>query len=174
MCPLLAPVLTVNRFFFFYFFFCCGHIQNYWSKEGRQYVPFSSLYYLDFYGRYLSHKKHIFNIGNRKASPIYIALSFVVRMTGAFLGMLLASGFLRYSSSTFVVTFVGTFVDTFVGTFGGTFGGTFLVTLWGYSWGHFWGLLLGVLLGVLWGGGYFWVTFSCTLLVLFRYLFQVA
>ena len=31
----------------------------------------------------------------RKVSPIYIALSVVVRMAGAFLGMMIASGFLR-------------------------------------------------------------------------------
>ena len=35
----------------------------------------------------------------RKASPIYIALSFVVRMIGAFMGMLLSSGFLRLGLS---------------------------------------------------------------------------
>ncbi len=45
MCPLLAPVLIVNRLLFFFFFFCCGHLQNYWSKQGRRYAPLSSLYY---------------------------------------------------------------------------------------------------------------------------------
>ncbi len=33
MCRLLVPVLIVNRLLFF--FFCCGHLQNYWSKQGR-------------------------------------------------------------------------------------------------------------------------------------------
>ncbi len=49
VCPLLAPVLIVNRLLFFFFFFFCGHLQNYWSKQDRQYVPLSSLYYLDVY-----------------------------------------------------------------------------------------------------------------------------
>jgi hypothetical protein len=48
MCPLLAPVLIVNRLLFF--FFCCGYLQNYCSKQGRWYAPLSSLYYLDVYG----------------------------------------------------------------------------------------------------------------------------
>jgi hypothetical protein len=48
MCPLLAPVLIVNRLLFF--FFCCGRLQNYWSKQNRQYTPLSSLYLLDVYG----------------------------------------------------------------------------------------------------------------------------
>jgi hypothetical protein len=48
MCPILAPVLIVNRLLFF--FFCCGHLQNYWSKQGRRYAPLSSLYYIDVYG----------------------------------------------------------------------------------------------------------------------------
>jgi hypothetical protein len=47
MCRLLAPVLIVNRILFFFFFFCCSHLQNYWSKQGRQ--ALSSLYYLDVY-----------------------------------------------------------------------------------------------------------------------------
>jgi hypothetical protein len=47
MCQLLAPVLIVNRLLFF--FFCCGHLQNYWSKQGRRYMPLSSLYCLDVY-----------------------------------------------------------------------------------------------------------------------------
>jgi len=47
MCQLLVSVLIVNRFLFF--FFCCGHLQNYWNKQGRQHVPLSSLYYLDVY-----------------------------------------------------------------------------------------------------------------------------
>ncbi len=50
MCPLIAPVLIVNKLLFFFFFFCCGHLQNYWSKQGRRYAPLSSLYYLDVYG----------------------------------------------------------------------------------------------------------------------------
>jgi hypothetical protein len=50
MCPLLAPVLIAIRLLFF--LFCCGHLQNYWSKQGRQYVPLCSLYYLHVYGRY--------------------------------------------------------------------------------------------------------------------------
>ncbi len=50
MCPLLVPVLIVNRLLFFSFFFCCSHLQNYWSKQGRQNAPLSSLYYLDVYG----------------------------------------------------------------------------------------------------------------------------
>ncbi len=49
MCPLLASVLIINRLLFFFFFFCCGHLQNYWSKQGRQCAPLSSLYYLDVY-----------------------------------------------------------------------------------------------------------------------------
>ncbi len=32
------------------FFFCCSHWQYLWSKQGRQYVPLSSLYYLDVNG----------------------------------------------------------------------------------------------------------------------------
>ncbi len=48
MCPLLGPVLIGNRLLFF--FFCCSHLRNYWSKQGRQYVPLSCLYYLDVYG----------------------------------------------------------------------------------------------------------------------------
>ncbi len=50
MCPLLSPVLIVNRLLFFFFFFYCSHLQSYWSKQGMQYVPLSSLYYLDVYG----------------------------------------------------------------------------------------------------------------------------
>ncbi len=66
MCPLLALVLIVNRLLFFFFFFCSGHLQNYWSKQGRRYMPLSSLYYLDVYGykclgKFSPHKswKHI-------------------------------------------------------------------------------------------------------------------
>ncbi len=46
MSPLQAT--ANNRLLFF--FFCCGHLQNYWSKQGRQYEPLSSLYYLDVNG----------------------------------------------------------------------------------------------------------------------------
>ncbi len=48
MCPQLLPVLIVIRLLFF--FFCCGCLQNHWSKQGRRYVPLSSLYFLDVYG----------------------------------------------------------------------------------------------------------------------------
>ncbi len=53
MCLLLAPVLIVNRLLFSFFFFCCGHLQNYWSKQGRRYVLLSSQYFLDVYGLHL-------------------------------------------------------------------------------------------------------------------------
>jgi hypothetical protein len=46
VCPLLAPLVL----YFFSFFFCCGHLQYSWSKQGRHYVPLSSLYFLDVYG----------------------------------------------------------------------------------------------------------------------------
>ncbi len=49
MCPLLAPLIIG----FFSFFFCCSHLQYYWSKQGRWYVPLSSLYFLDVYELYL-------------------------------------------------------------------------------------------------------------------------
>jgi hypothetical protein len=52
MCRLLALVLIINRLLFFFFFFHCGHLQNYWSKQGRRYMPLSSLYYLDVYANF--------------------------------------------------------------------------------------------------------------------------
>ncbi len=43
MCPLLAPVFQG-------FFFAVAINSTKWSKQGRQYAPLSSLYYLDVYG----------------------------------------------------------------------------------------------------------------------------
>jgi len=42
MCPLLAQLIIA----FFFLFFCCSLLQYYFSKQGRQYVPLSSLYIL--------------------------------------------------------------------------------------------------------------------------------
>jgi hypothetical protein len=47
MCRLLEPAFIGNKLL--YFLFNCGHLQNYKSKQGRQYMPISGLYYLDVY-----------------------------------------------------------------------------------------------------------------------------
>ncbi len=85
MCPLIAPVLIVNKLPFFFFFFCCGHLQNYWSKQGRRYAPLSSLYYLDVYGSHTT-KNTASDLLFRAAKKVFIEFSQATVVVQAFEG----------------------------------------------------------------------------------------